>query len=147
MVRRRFLRPYRGPNLPRVVRRPCLLERDKIVDQYRMVKGTVDQIEGLLNEAGFTVVFREFSPESEPLTKEEFKALHESVVTGIMVEPKPLYYRFLMTRAANPFAYNPAELAKSFRAAVTAIGFGDRLPPEPPDATVTPLKQVPPPES
>lgn len=110
-----------------------------------MVKGTVDQIEGLLNEAneaGFTVLFREFPPESEPLTKEEFKALHESVATGIMVEPKPLFYRFLMARMANPLG-DVTGFAKAFRSAVTAMGFGDRLPPEPPDATVTPLKPVP----
>jgi hypothetical protein len=113
--------------------------RFTIARMYKLIKGTVDELESRLNAAvaeGYTQLFREFPP---PVTLVNYDSSQPAA---------PDVYAFMMKRPDSglPSAGAMAQYASAFREVVVAMGFGDRLPPVPKDAPVVDLvRKAPPP--
>lgn len=98
---------------------------------YKLVKGKLDELEGLLNAAvaqGYTQLFREFPPPSPMLA-----ALHDPNRSH-----EPEIYAFMMRRpdpdAGLPGIPSPEKIeqyASVFRELMELLGFANRFPPFP----------------
>jgi hypothetical protein len=91
---------------------------------FKMVCGTLDELDGKLNAAhqeGYTQLFREFPCDIAVIPNAETK------------------YYFLMMKPQPPPIFDLTNYAKQFREVIKMVGLGDRLMPESKDASVIQL--------